>query len=346
MKNKPLLLVGFAVIAMALASCADTNELYYGPAYVSPDFASNRYHRWDHGLKEATRLETKILSHAAGDYFSGSGDPLRPGGEFGAQELQNEHPEAFIHQGNALHWTYEGFLENGWYVDGDILNYGAGNYADQSALYGIIYSQTKKMSLYNEKFSRGYLSKLYNGQIRCDGWSSYSLVELDSKGYGTLFPAELSSAPYFAFSARGGSNTPYGSAAYGVKEWGSVNYGSGRLTTFDITITFYKYGTNGSLVGYPFLLDDVVLETNISAEDTSLVGFYFEDVGYDPAGTIGMSMEYSLAADEASWKIEDGEGGYIEETAVTTDDFENARPGEYLTALILLEVLFPDSNWN
>lgn len=336
--NKKIFLV---IITLALSSCVDTEELYFGNAYATDDFASNCYRKWDDGLKEASLMETAALAKGTG-YYSGSGNDLYPGGNNGADALKSSHPESFLHEGRELQWVYEGFTDDGYYVDGDILNYGKGVYADQSPLYGFIYGQTKKLTLINDGFSKGYLSKLYNGQIRCDGWSSYSLVELDQTGYGTLFPAELSKASYFAFSARGGSNTPYGSQSYGVKDWGATKaYGSGRITTFDITITFYKYSQTG-LVGYPFKLEGVNLETNTSAEHTSLIAFYFDEVGYDPSGTIGMSMTYDLVSDDARWKIGEEE----EAVAKTTGDFLNAKEDEYLTSLILLEVLFPDSSWN
>lgn len=325
------LLFPVALLGLLLSGCADTAELYPGDAYVATEFVKNRYHAWDEGLKEAKVSEAKTLVNKNSDgttkgcYFSGT-DRESASTVYGYGQLASRYPNAVKNEdGSTLYWTIPNggvTLSNGQKVVGgmDIMPGEVGQWQDQSPLIGTLYGQTKKLARVNDGFQRGYLSKLYNGQIQCDGWSSYSLVELDRSGYGTIFPAELHSAPYFAFSARGGSDTPYG---------------TGRLSKFDITVTFYKLGENNQYLGTSFLLSKVKLETNISAEHTSLTGFYFDEVGYDPTGVVGMSMTYSLADDPATLN-----GNALS----TTDDFDDGGP--YHTALVLLEVFFPDSEWN
>ena len=325
-------LCALLLICLSLASCTDTSELYDGDAYIAQNFVDNRYSVWPDKLKNATIKETKNLVNVKEDgttdgcYFAGS--DLKGSICYGYDQLKARHPEAVTvdgtKNGTPLYWTIPDggmTLSDGTVVAGgaDIMPSGVGEWANQTPLVGVLYGQTKKLNLVNSAFSRGYLSKLYNGQIQCDAWSSYSLVELDKSGYGTFFPVELHNASYFAFSCRGGSDTPSG---------------SGRLSRFDINVTFYKLENEG-YTGTTFTLDNVPLETNISAEHTSLVGFYFDEVGYDPSGVVGMSVTYSLKEDIAL--VDDV---YI----YTSDDFDDDV--SYHTALIMLEVFFPDSEWN
>ena len=327
-------LCALLLVCLSLASCTDTSELYEGDAYIATNFLDNRYSIWPDKLKNATIKETKNLVNVKEDgttdgcYFAGS--DVKGSICYGYDQLKARHPEAVTvdgtKNGTPLYWTIpkDGMtLSDGTFVSGgtDIMPSGVGEWANQTPLVGVLYGQTKKLNLLNSAFSRGYLSKLYNGQIQCDAWSSYSLVELDKSGYGTFFPVELHSASYFAFSCRGGSDTPSN---------------SGRLSRFDINVTFYKLENEG-YTGTTFTLDNVPLETNISAEHTSLVGFYFDEVGYDPSGVVGMSVTYSLKEDIALVEADDV---YI----CPSDDFDD--DASYHTALIMLEVFFPDSEWN
>ncbi len=313
--NKKLKMLSLPILSMALFSCADTNEVYPGDAYISGNFLLNRYNHWDEGLKEAKTVgsfELKNDKASTARYFNGSGVHGSYRDVYGFEQAKSWHPESFRNsKGGDLKWAP------------DIVDGGVGEWREQSALYDVAYGQTKKMTRINSKFGRGYLSKLYNGQLRCNAWSSYSLVELDKSGYGTIFPAELEKAPYFAMSVRGGSDTPGGYP---------------RLTSFDINVTFYKVGSdNVSYEGTTFTMKEVFLQTNYSAEYTSLVGFYFDEIGgdYNPAGVVGMSVTFSMTKDFA---------GGEEKTLPTSDNFDE-EAGNY-TGLMLLEVLFPDSTWN
>ena len=317
------------LLCCSLASCADTSELYGGDAYIGGNFLANRYSIWANELKNAAIKETKNLVNVKEDgsttgcYFAGS--DVKGSICYGYDQLKERHPDAVIADGKTLHWTIPSggqTLSDGTFVPSgtDIMPSGVGEWVDQTPLVGVLYGQTKKLNLLNSAFSRGYLSKLYNGQIQCDAWSSYSLVEIDESGYGAFFPVELHSASYFAFSCRGGSDTPSN---------------TGRLSRFNINVTFYKLENEG-YVGTTFALDSVPLETNISAEHTSLVGFYFNELGYDPSGVVGMSMTYSLKDDKITI---DGKEVY------PTSNFDDPD-ATYHTGLILLEVFFPDSEWN
>ena len=50
-------LIALGLICLGLVSCADSNELYDGDAYVAPIFKDNRYNHYDDGLKECSYEE-------------------------------------------------------------------------------------------------------------------------------------------------------------------------------------------------------------------------------------------------------------------------------------------------
>lgn len=308
MKNKrwyPWVLVGAAL----LASCVDTAELYPGNAFANAEMVDNRYARWDDGIVEPQTSVT--LSHGKNGYWNGSGEFDSPSSCYGLKDAKNQHPEYFRHGDKELTWTEQGDGPYG----ADIVGGGIAEWADNTPLVGTVYGQTKKLAHAHPSFRKGYLSKLYNGQVKCDGWSNYSMVLIDKEGYGTRFPRTLQQASYFGFVARGASD--------------STDSGKGRVITVDITVSFYKRASDGvTLSGKAFRLDDVKLQANFSSEFTSFIGFSFEDIGYDPTGIAAMSIRYDL--------VDDPLGG--------TDDF--SREGGIHTGLGLLEVMFPDSIWN
>lgn len=305
--NKKLVLLA---LPLFLFGC-DTTELYPGDAYIDQDFVKNRYNLYDEGLVEANKSVVATLNNEEDGYFNGSGVYESPSDCRGYNQAKQWHPDYFKNsKGEDLRW------------EPDIDNPGVGVWSDQSALYDVVYSQTKKLGRLHDGFRKGYLSKLYNGQVRCNAWGYYSLVCLDEGGYGTLFPAELLEGEYFAFAARGGSNSPDGNV--------------GRVSSFDINVTFYKYADDlETLIGETVSLLDVKIQTNYSAEATSLIGFDFEDANIDPSGIVGMSMDFSC------------EDTYVDQNGVshvTSSDFD--ADSDYYIGLMLLEVLIPDSRWN
>ena len=247
--------------------------------------------------------------HVPEGYFSGSGNTgqenLASCNGYG--QAKRYHPDYFkLSDGTELAW--------GGGDPSDIVPGEYGAWADNSPLYNRVYSQNKRLDRFYEGFSRGFVSKFYNGQIKCDGWSYYAMAVLSPEGYGTMFPHELVSSEYFAMAVLMG--TDY------------FDHAPARVAVADIDVTFYKYSNDGrSLVGYQVLLDDVNLSCNNSSSKTSLVGFTFADVGIDPKGIVGMSMNWGLVEDPTGAGDDFGAEGYHD-------------------GICLYEVLFPDSTWN
>ncbi len=307
----PVLLLG-----MTLASCTDTSQLYNPHDYLSGTFVEHCYNVWEGSTRKGhdnivyskTLFQLPFEKDAtAHGYFSGSGktgqENLNVCNGYG--QAYAYHPEYFLNsEGKVLSWGKEGISD---IVPGEV-----GGWADNSSLYNVIYSQNKRLDRRYEGFSRGFLSKLYNGQIKCNGWSYYAMAVLSPDGYGTMFPYELVSSEYFAMAVLMGTDEET----------------VARVTVADFDITFYKYSDDGtSLLGYQVNLPEVNLSCNNGSSNTSLVGFTFADAGIDPKGIVGMSMNWSLVDDPAG----------------ASDDFsaEGTHDG-----ICLYEVFFPDSTWN
>ncbi len=307
----PLLLLG-----LTLASCTDTSQLYNPADYLSGTFVEHCYNIWEGSTKKGHEsiVQSTTLAQLpferdqdAHGYFSGSG---RVGQEYlsscyGYGQAFVYHPDYFVNEeGKTLYWGKEGISD---IVPGEI-----GGWADNSSLYNIVYSQNKRLDRRYEDFSRGFLSKLYNGQIKCNGWSYYAMAVLSPEGYGTMFPYELSASEYFAVSILMGTDDER----------------SARVAVADLDFTFYKYSDDGtSLLGYQVNLEDVNLSCNNGSSNTSLVGFTFADAGFSPKGIVGMSMNWNLVDDPTG----------------ASDDFSAEG---YHDGICLYEVFFPDSTWN
>lgn len=309
--NKKSSLLLLPLIALSLCSCVDTEELYIGNAYVSGEFTNNAYTIYHPKIEEAKNriVYDKVIQNEEHGFFNGSGDFSSPSACAGFAQAKQWHDKDGWFQNNdgtPLYWGNEPGKS-------DVTSHSVGTWSDPSPLYGVIYSQTKKLTRFYPNFARGYLSKLYNGQIKCDSWSYYAMVLTKPEGYGQLFPYELFRADYFAFSLRGASDSPGGTA---------------RVATYDINVTFYKYGNGNVVEGHRITMKDVSLNVNGGSNNTALVGFTFADVGYNPLGTIGMSVDWTLVNDPLG----------------ASSDF-SASEG-YHIGLCLYEILFPDSEWN
>jgi hypothetical protein len=328
MKTNKWMLIALPVIAMALASCADTDQLYHGDKYIGGDFINNHYDIWDSNLQAVTTAKATYDVHGKtatqeSVRFEGSGNKANPSGsgQDGCGDLRAKHVDAVTVDGVQLPWLYNGL---------DISNPGgdnAGKLADNSLFEKNQFTQNKKLSLIDSSFSYGILSKLYNGQIRCDDWNSYAYLELDETGYGAMFPKELVSSQYFGMVVRGGSNTPYG---------------TGRLSDFDITVNFYKHPYTKGYEKYAFTFPSVRLETNISAEFTALVGFYWSDFNFDPKGIVGLSVTYSVPSDGDFVTAEDPTAARAKYPTYTN----MSETHDYYLCLMLYEIMLPDSTWS
>ena len=277
--------------AFVLTGCMnDVAELYEGHAYDTGVFSENYYSIWNDSLKNSVAPVAKTYEVTAANSF------------------QIEQDSDF-----AQLWSPDGF------ADGKAKPYYS-YFADtphEDAGYG--YGSSNNLIALDDAFARGFLSRLYDGRIHCDGITyAQTRVQIDGSGYGTLFPKEMMSYRYFALSLRGADE--------------SSNYDFAM--DVNINLTFYVYNHDSALyVPYLFQMKNFPIMTN-SGGRTTIVGFYFAGVMGADVNLIrrasGMSITFSLEGDYEDYTI----------------DREDTTEGKEHFALMLYEVLLPKSTWN
>jgi hypothetical protein len=329
-KNKKILWIALPFLALSLASCADTDELYKGDQYVGggDSFLSNRYHEWNSNYTNVSSANTTVHTMDGAQVFSGYNDlyghTANPGGNsYQVLGSSTYHPEAIKEGDTTLTYLTQ--------AGTDKADWGApGTWVDNSSLYGSVYVQSKKMNRLDDGFSHGIVSRLYDGQVQCDHWNSYAYLQLDKHGASFTFPKELTKAEYFGMVVRGGSNT------YLIKDASD----EARKSKLAIEVSFYKHPyTTGNYLRDSFLFPAMDLITN-SSFDENFIGFYFSDFNYNPSGVVGMSITYTTLDDSGAKSMVDGQY-----TSVTTsDDMETSS--EYYLCMLLYELYLPDSTWS
>lgn len=313
MNKKLLCLLPF--VALTLASCEDTDQTYTKDQFLGGTYESHVYDVWERKTRESYRdniAKTVTLQNEPSGFFCGNGDYSFGSTCWGYSQAKEWHPDWFKTDGGAtLKWGYSSDI-----TETDIVYpEKPGDWIDNSSLYDIIYSQNKRLDRFYPEFSKGYLSKLYNGQIKCNGWSYYAMAVLSNQGYGTMFPHQLKSAEYFAASLL---------VSTGNEEKRD------RKVECDIHFTFYEYDDQGVLIGIKVTLESVALSCNAGAAKTSLVGFRFADASINPNGIVGMSVTWDLIHDS---------GYALDEIS---NDFSDSKIHDGLS---IYEVLLPDSVW-
>ena len=182
-----------------------------------------------------------------------------------------------------------------------------------SEYIGTSFGRTKCLAITDSAFrNTGVLGKLYNGQLFCDGDHVRALIQLGQEGYTTVFPKTLSTGDYFLMSCRGGSS-----------------FGKARTTAMDIQLNFFKVGKSGYDF-YTVNLSNALLRTDSGGEADTFIGFRFSDIGIDPSGIKGMGLTFS--------NVKDG-------TYQSEENFSSSGALKNYFALLVYEVMFPDSSW-
>ena len=173
-------------------------------------------------------------------------------------------------------------------------------------------------------FSYGYVSKLYDGRIKCDGFTVKSRVQLDKEGYATYFPKALSTYKYFGFAIRGGTDCE--------RSFESTGY-----PTLDIHISFVKHDTvTGVYSKFNFEIHDQEVMTN-NHGNTDYLFFYFDDVLKPVFGDDWNTVLKDTIAMSMSFDLKDAK---YDNLVMNRNDADKKH-----FAAMLYEVLFPNSTW-
>lgn len=281
------------VLVPLLASCTKTNELYADYAYISSDFMKNYYteHNGVNELKEASRERFDLTrNHGYQSTYGITGDALK---DLSCCVREEDNPEKYP-------WS-------------------AYEYSEE-------FGRHNNLTKIDSSFAYGYVSKLYDGRVRCESQYQLSRVQLDKNGYSTFFPKRLENYKYFAFTLKGA--TDY--------------YKDGKespLTSdcrLDIHINFYKHIVNSdSYDVINFNLQNVSILCDSGGNTDMIVVYLANDLNEkerqpiytDLTGTVAMSFTYELKTTKSD----------------LSDDSKADSP--YHFAVMLYEVLFPKSSW-
>ncbi len=306
MKNKkilPLILLPFV-----LASCSKTKELYDKNAYNSTDFMQN-YYTEQNNVDQVKTIKEERFNGGEHVYLS-SLSLFATGQHLNGLKDRDQYDE----NNNLLEWTKD---------------------TPQVDLDG--YGPAKCLTRIDNSFANGFLSRLYDGRVRCDGLYQHSRVQLSESGYSTFFPKELVSAKYFAMSMFN-KTSPNADSAF-----------SGCLANMDLEISFYQHTSkNNEYNKYVVEIKDFDIPIDTGG-NASLLLFYFSDI----FGSNYMDIVNGVTAMSFNYKVNEVKPGEnvssssfnetINKFGVPSSD-KNIEATTHM-ALMLYEVLFPDSSW-
>lgn len=275
-----------------LSSCGfDLKEVYDNDGYNSPIFKENYY--------------TK---------YSDSIDPNKDNKIIDIKEIA-------ITSDTVAH-TYEQAKEMNIDADMAKLDYST-DFKDDKYI-GVGYGPTKKMNIVDDIFKYGYVSKLFDGQMFCNGGYELVRVQVAESGFGVVFDKEIAKYDYFAMNFKVVLNDP-------LKE---IDLYGTHLSSIKLNVSFYiREGGTYTQIKLVDELDDLFtngMELNGNAPNGPYV-FYALDLlklkinhGVDLTRCVGFSIDYELLEDEVIKENPDHEFNY---------------------ALMLYEVMWPNSSW-
>lgn len=303
-KHKKIIVnASLLVLVGVLSSCGyGLKELYDGDAYNSPIYSENYYRVYNNDIdpnneknkiEEIKEIRPIVTSQTYYDAFI----------------LDNDIPKSFEEENNK---------------DLKKLTYADYGLKDNPEYVGVQYGPTKKMSSIDSTFSRGYVSKLFDGQMFCNGDYELSRVQIDEGGFGTMFQKEVVSqnGAYFALNFKGSGNFIADS---------SVRVRAHYLK-IDLHVSFYlKTGNGYKQVRVSNVIEKVPANANESYSDKAYVFYAFSLAGNDIDITrcAGVSISYDLLEVDVGY---DGE-----------DKYEN--DGTIERSLMLYEMLMPKTVW-
>ena len=295
-KNKSTIIIA-ALSLVLLSGCKETSELYNAYEYMTPYFERNYYK--NDVFSDATINEAFELS--SDKYFNGDFvTDFKVNSSITRVGAKTKYPEMFRYKNGETTSTLDGF---GYTM----------NHANEDEKYiGNDFGRTKCMGKQDSSFQRGILSKLYDGQMFCYNYHSAALVETSASGFGHKFSKELIEGEYFLLSMRGGSTR-----------------GEGRITSIDLSVTFYKETSNG-FEGTKVTLNEVYERTDSGGESCSFVGFKFSDAlpNFDIKDICGYRIGFT--------NLHDG---------TNNDSVEPENESEHYWGLLIYELMFVNASW-
>lgn len=260
MKSKMNKIVLFLTFMLSTSSCSlMLDDVYEGNAYNSPIFSENYYCRWDEQLKSnVTSTEEYELKDSIDQVFE-------------------TYSENTFEQNSGLSYSDDNPLG-----------------VDDPNLYGKAYGETRKMSRVDDSFRYGYLSKLFDGQMFCNGRYQLARVQLNEEGFGHMFDKEVKDFDkggnsYFAMNFKAAVD-------YTNEEKESYPH----FSSIKMYVSFYTKNTDNTLNQIKTIYKIENIPTNYGeSHSEGCYRFYgFALDGLDLSRLCGISIEFELIEDE------------------------------------------------
>lgn len=284
-----------------LASCSQVEGALPRGLYNQGNFEGNYYteNTWA-SRRVATRQAVTITS---AQYANGAvADDAEMDGE-NRQGAKSLLPSIF------LYTTTDGSTKE--LSTSPLAEWTIGDEGHDDMFIGDRFGRTKCLATSDASFKKGILSKLYNGQMFCNGYHSLALAEADKDGFGDQFAKTASGGSVFLASFRGGST-----------------YGKSRFSHLDLTFSFY-FEKDGGYVKDDVTAKDVIVSCDAGGENDTFFAFDFKSIGLsDISGLCGYSLSYSNVQDNGR-----------------SESFSHKEKADNYWGLLIYEVMFPDSTW-
>ena len=288
-KNKFKFVI-LALPTLLLTGCGyGLKEIYPGNVYNSVDYNLNFYRVWDDEINyhqennqvDNDEQEVYQLDKSTNSVFTNFNDP-----------------NFLALQSDAEDYSYSSDL----YEPTDKKSYG----------------QTFMLSKSEQSFKYGYVSKLFNGQMFCNGSYELARVQIDEGGFGTKFKKEIKEYNYFALNFK---------ASLDYRRDGKSTNIPSHNSSIKLLINFYcKTDNNSYRVPVSYQIDNVQTNAPETFGYSNYIFFGFDLTTIEKIDRCaGISIEYELISDE-----------YI-----SSNSEENWKH-----CLLLYELFLPGSTWH
>lgn len=289
MKNK----FKFLLLSPTLLICAcgyGLKEIYPGSVYNSVDYYENFYREWDKDINYHS--ETSKVDNIDEETY----------------ELNKEKDRVFT----SFNSDNFAFLQS----DYEKYSYTSDIYEPPEGK--LSYGQTFALSKTESSFKYGYVSKLFNGQMFCNGNYEIARVQIDEDGFGMKFNKELDKYSYFALNFK---------ASLDYRKDGQNTNIPGHNSKVNLLINFFCKTDNQKLHRVPvsYTIDNIKTNSSETIDGSNYIFFGFDLSNIKIDRCAGISIEYQLISDD-----------YIE-----------AHKDEgWKHCLLLYELFLPKSTWH
>lgn len=288
MKNKFKLL--FVAPALLLSACGyGLKEVYPGSVYNSVDYNENFYREWNKDINYHS--EDSKVDNLSEDVY----------------QLNTENDHVFTKFGDA------NFVYN--QIDHDKYSYISDIYEPLDGK--LSYGQTFALNKTEPSFKYGYVSKLFNGQMFCNGNYEIARVQIDESGFGMKFNKEIEKYSYFALNFK---------ASLDYRRNGESTNIPSHDSKVNLIINFFCKADNQKIHRVPvsYVIDNIKTNASETIDGSNYIFFGFDLTNIKIDRCVGVSIEYELLKDE-----------YI-----------TAHPDEgWKHCLLLYELFLPGSTW-